>query len=306
MILSQQETKKEHIYNRQRITSLFADVKSLFKAMVLISNVLPVLTGFWLALYFTNTAFIDVWAIALLTITGSTMVMAGALLFNNWYDSDIDSVMERTKDRPTVTGRISRSTVLNMGIFFSIIGFAFLLFTSVEVVVYAFVGWFTYVVLYTVWSKRRYTSSTIFGSVSGAVTPLIGWAAIDSALHTVPIVLFLILFIWQMPHTYAIAMKRHDEYSAANVPLLPVVRGFATTKRHMFFYICCLFPLPFYLSSLGTSFLLFALILNLGWLVISLGGFFTNKDSKWAELNFIYSVNYITLLFFMMMFATLL
>src|SRR5690625_7857570 len=80
-----------------------------------------------------------------------------------------------------------------------------LLFTSMEATLYAFVGWFTYVVLYTLWTKRRYTLNTIVGSLSGAVTPLIGWSAIDSAIHVVPMIMFLLLFIWQIPHTFAIA-----------------------------------------------------------------------------------------------------
>ncbi|WP_313801547.1 heme o synthase [Cytobacillus sp.] len=297
--------QKAALSNHQHTSSMLADLRALFKAPVLIANVLPVFSGFWLALYFTGVSFIDYWQLFLLTMIGSTLVMAGALIINNWYDVDIDTIMDRTKHRPTVTGNIPLKVVLTMGITFSIIGFICLLFTTIEAVIYAFIGWFVYIVLYTMWSKRKYTLNTVIGSVSGAVTPLIGWTAIDSGYHLVPIVLFLILFIFQMPHTFAIAMKKHKEYEAAKVAMLPVVYGFEMTKRQMVIYIACLLPLPFFLASLGTVFMVIATLINLGWLAVSISGFFTKDDMKWAQVNFLYSVNYITILFVMMVIVTL-
>ena len=284
--------------------SIISDLKSLFKAGVLIANVLPVFTGFWLALYFTNQSFIDYIGLFILTMFGSTFVMAGALIINNWYDVDIDRVMDRTKNRPTVTGNISMKTVLTMGIVLTILGFVILLFTTIEAAIYALIGWFTYVILYTMWSKRRFTLNTVIGSVSGAVSPLIGWAAIASSAHIIPIVLFLILFIFQMPHTFAIAIRKYDEYKAAGVAMLPVVHGFAVTKRQIFVYVACLLPLPFYLVSLGKVFVIIATLLNIGWLVISIRGFFSKDDQQWARVMFLYSVNYITILFILMVVVT--
>ncbi|MBO0962618.1 heme o synthase [Neobacillus sp. MM2021_6] len=286
-------------------STFFADIRSLFKGPVLIANVLPVFTGFWLALYFTGASFDEYWDVFLLTLTGSTFVMAGALVINNWYDVDIDTVMDRTKNRPTVTGHFSLKMVLTLGISFSLIGFILLLFTSVEAAIYGFVGWFTYVILYTMWSKRRYTLNTVIGSVSGAVTPLIGWTAIESGFHIIPIMLALILFIFQMPHTFAIAIKKYDEYKAAGVAMLPVVYGLPMTKRQMVVYVACLLPLPFYLGSLGTTFVVLATILNIGWLAVSIYGFFTKNDLKWAHVIFLYSVNYITIMFLMMVIVTM-
>jgi heme o synthase len=305
IIPSQLKVSNASVTNKRNKSTLISDLKALFKAIVLIANVLPVFTGFWLALYFTDTSFSDNWGLFLLTIVGSTMVMAGALILNNWYDVDIDTVMDRTKNRPTVTGNISLKVVLIMGIVFTVFGFILLFFTTLEAAIYAFVGWFTYVVLYTMWSKRRYTFNTVIGSVSGAVTPLIGWTAIEPGFHVVPIMLFVILFIWQMPHTYAIAMKKHDEYKAAGVAMLPVVHGFKVTKRQVFIYVACLLPLPFFLTSLGTTFIVIATILNIAWLVVSISGFFTKNDFKWAQVNFLYSVNYLTILFIMMVIVTL-
>lgn len=302
---SRQKDGNQTLVINHKKSSFIADLRALFKANVLISNALPVFTGFWLALYFSNASFVNHLDVFFLTIIGSTSVMAGALILNNWYDVDIDRVMARTQKRPTVTGTISLKAVLTMGLTFTVIGFICLLFTTIEATIYAFIGWFTYIVLYTIWSKRRYTLNTVIGSVSGAVTPLIGWAAIDSAAHIVPIVLFLILFIWQMPHTFAIAMKKSTEYKAAGVAMLPVVHGFEMTKRQIVVYVFCLLPLPFYLMALGTTFFVVATGLNLSWLAVSIYGLFTKNDLKWAHIIFLISVNYIMILFLMMIIVTL-
>lgn len=305
VILTQQKLGKVKLTNERSLSTIISDIKALLKAMVLVSNVVPVFTGIWLAIHFTNTSFVAHWGVVLLTIIGSTLVMAGALIINNWYDVDIDSVMERTKNRPTVTGNFPLQLVLVTGVIFTILGLILLLFTTIEATIYAFIGWFTYVILYTMWSKRRFTLNTVIGSVSGAVTPLIGWAAIDSTFHIVPIVLFSILFIWQMPHTFAIAMKKCKDYKAAGVAVLPVVHGFEITKRQMVVYVAALLPLPFYLTSLGPTFIVVATLMNVGWLVTAISGFFGKDDMKWAHVNFMYSVNYIMLLFFLMIIVTL-
>jgi protoheme IX farnesyltransferase len=304
-IPSLQKVEEESISNGRNTATLVSDLRALFKLPVLVANVLPVFTGFWLALYFTDASLIEYWDVLLFTILGSTLVMAGALILNNWYDVDIDTIMERTKNRPTVTGNISLNVVLTMGIAFSVLGLILLFFTTIEAAIYAFVGWFTYVILYTVWSKRRFTLNTVIGSISGAVTPLIGWTAIEPGFQKVPIILFLILFIFQMPHTFAIAMKKCKEYKAAGVAMLPVVRGFAVTKRQIVVYVACLLPLPFFLSQLGITFIVIATLLNLGWLLLSINGLSTKNDLKWAHKIFIYSVNYIMILFLLMVLVTL-
>lgn len=291
--------------NKRDISAFVSDIKLLFKGPVLLANALPVITGFWLAIYFSGASFSEHLPLFFLTFAGSTLVMAGALAFNNWYDVDIDSMMERTKKRPTVTGHFSLKAVLILGILLTLLGFGLLLFTTWEAVVYAFIGWFTYCILYTMWSKRRYTLNTVIGSISGAVTPLIGWSAVEPSGHIVPIMLALIIFVFQMPHTFAIAMKKYDEYKAAGVAMLPVVYGFAMTKRQMAVYIACLLPLPFYLGALGIPFVVLATLMNVGWLAVSIYGFFTRDDKKWANVMFLCSVNYITILFLMAIALTL-
>lgn len=281
--------------------SFMTDIKTLTKGKVLFANVFPIITTFWLALFFADVTFVEIWDKFIFMLIGGTLVVAGALIFNNWYEVDLDEKMERTQERPTVTGNMRMSTVLMLGILTTVIGHAILFFTSLEAFAYAFIGWFTYVVLYTFWTKRRYTLNTVVGSVSGAVTPLIGWAVVAPAFHIVPIVLFIILFIWQIPHTFAIAMRRHDDYKAANVPMLPVVYGFEMTKRQNAVYVACLLPLPFFLISLGITFVTVTTILNIIWLYISIRGIFKKDDLKYANTVFYYSLLYLGVVFGMMM-----
>ena len=285
--------------------SFLSDLKSLTKSTVLIANVLPVFAGFWLALYFTDASFMAHLDTLIITIIGSTLTIAGALILNNWYEVDLDREMMRTQQRPTVTGNLSMNTVLLMGIMASALGIGLMLFTTLEATIYAFLGWFTYVVLYTFWSKRKYTLNTMIGSVSGAFTPLIGWAAIESAYHIVPIVLFILLLIWQIPHTFAITIRRFNEYKAAGVPMLPVVYGFDITKRQTVIYIACLLPLPLFLTSLGMVFVTIATVINIVWLIIGIRGFFTKDDVKWANLIFYFSLSYLTIFFMMLIGFTL-
>jgi protoheme IX farnesyltransferase len=282
-----------------------SELTLLVKRGVIVSNVLPVFIGFWLALHFSNSTFFNHWGTFFLTMIGSTFVIAGALILNNWYEVDLDRLMERTKSRPTVTGTIPLHVALMMGIILTILGLILLLFTTMEATIFAFVGWFTYVVLYTMWSKRRYTLNTLIGSVSGAVTPLIGWTAVQPAITIVPIVICLILFIWQMPHTFAIAIRKYEDYKAAQVAMLPVVHGLKVTKRQMLVYVSCLLPLPFYLMSLGTFFVVLTSFLNVSWFALSLYGFFTKNDSSWARIMFLFSVNYILIVLLLMIIVTL-
>lgn len=291
--------------DKQNIRGFLTDVKSLVKGIVLIANILPILSGFWLALYFTDASFFEYWDKFVLMAIGSTLTMAGALMLNNWYEVDLDREMDRTQERPTVTGNFPLKAVLTAGIICSSLGLFILFFVTIEAAVYGFIGWFTYVVLYTFWSKRRYTLNTVIGSISGAVTPLIGWGTVTSAYHVVPVILFLILFIWQIPHTFAIAMRRYHEYKAAKVPMLPVVYGFEMTKRQTAVYVACLLPLPIFLSSLGTFFVVVSSILNIGWLIIAVRGIFKKEDTKYANTMFYYSLTYLTVVFGMMIILTM-
>lgn len=213
--------------------------------------------------------------------------------------------MERTKDRPTVTGKIEGSKVLALGILLIGLGTMFLLFTTITATVIGLLGVFSYVVLYSLWSKRQLVSNTIIGSISGAVPPLIGWAAVDASLGMIAWSLFIIMFIWQPPHFYALAMRRVEEYRAAGIPMLPVVKGFKTTKKHILLWVAALLPTPILLTSLGIPFLILATVLNIGWLALGIYGYKIKDDIKWAKLMFVYSLQYLTIIFVAMVIVTL-
>ncbi|WP_210363686.1 heme o synthase [Bacillus sp. REN3] len=281
------------------------DFLALIKVGIVNSNAMTTFTGLWLALHFSGARFLDNIDLVLATLIGSSLVVAGSCSLNNYIDRDIDPLMERTKGRPTVTGRFQPSKVAWISFILIGIGTAFLLTTTVTAAVIALFGVFSYIVLYTMWSKRQYVSNTIIGSISGAVPPLIGWAAVDANLDMKAWVLFAIVFLWQPPHFYALAMRRVEEYRAANVPMLPVVKGFRATKRSIFLWIAGLLPLPFLIPSLGIPFLILASVLNIGWLALGIYAQRLKDDIKWAKLMFIYSLQYLTVLFVAMVIVTL-
>ncbi len=286
-------------------TTAWKDFLSLIKIGIVNSNLITTFTGMWLALHISGLSFLGNLNTVLLTLIGSSLIIAGSCAVNNYYDRDIDHLMERTKVRPTVTGKIQPNQALWSGILLVALGLIMLLMTTVMAAVIGFIGVFTYVVLYTMWTKRRYTINTVVGSVSGAVPPLIGWTAVEGHIGVVAWVLFMILFIWQIPHFLALAIKKTEDYRAANIPMLPVVHGFEVTKRQIIVWVACLLPLPFFLGSLGLPIVILGTLLNVGWLVLGLMGFRMKNIMKWATLMFVYSLNYMTIYFVAMVVFTL-
>jgi heme o synthase len=286
------------------VTTAWKDFLALIKIGIVNSNLITTFTGMWLAFYFTNTHFLNSLDTMFLTLAGSALVMGGSCSINNYIDRDIDHLMERTKGRPTVTGKITGSKALLIGLLMVAIGTVLLFMTTVTAGVIGIIGIFSYVVLYTMWSKRQHVSNTVVGSISGAVPPLIGWAAVDANLDIVAWMLFAIVFIWQPPHFYALAMKRVEEYRTANIPMLPVVKGFAVTKNHSVAWVAALLPIPFFLMELGPVFFILATAFNIGWLALALSGYKMKDDLKWARLMFVYSLNYLTILFVAMVIVT--
>lgn len=290
---------------RQKFKKLILEIKALIKIGIIHSNLITTFTGLWLAIYFTDASLKLHWEVLVLTLLGSALVIAGGCIVNNWFDVDIDPKMERTKNRPTVTGFFPLRGVLIIGLVTTAVGLLLLYLTTIEAALFAFFGWFVYVVFYTMWSKRKTTLNTIVGSFSGAMPPLIGWAAISPEFHIIPFVLFLMMFIWQTPHFLSLAMKKTEDYREAGVPMLPVVYGFEITKRQIVIYTLCLLPLPFFMTSLGMVFVVISTLLTIGWLIIGFKGFFVKDDLKWANMMFIYSLNYLTIVFLLMIIVTL-
>ncbi|WNB93981.1 heme o synthase [Bacillus sp. NEB1478] len=273
------------------------DFLTIAKLGIVFSNLITTFAGFFLAIKYNNVIFSENIGTLILCVLGAALVIAGGCCLNNYIDRDIDQHMERTVKRPTVTGRIPASQVLWVGIIVSAIGTVLLAMTTLTAAVIGLIGLFVYVVVYTMWLKRTHSINTVVGGISGAVPPLIGWAAIDANLHWVAWILFLIMFLWQPPHFLALAMKRCEDYRNAGIPMLPVVSGFGITKRQMIWYVAALIPVSLYLFDFGIIYLVLASVLGIGWLILALSGLKTKDDMKWARMMFVYSLNYLTIMF---------
>lgn len=254
--------------------------------------------GFTLAMYTYDVGIIESLPSAILALIGSSFIIAAAGSFNNLYERDIDSIMNRTKDRPTVTGQIKFKTVFFLGIALMVLGTIALYFTTPLAALLGLAGLFVYVYPYTMWSKRKTVYNTEIGSISGAMPPLIGWAAVHpSILHPAILGLFIIMVIWQMPHFYAIAIRRRDDYRSANIPMLPVVKGIRRTYIQTNVYLVLLILTSILLNSLSLGLTLVALLLGTIWLGLSIYGYHKMDSTKWATIMFVYSLIHMTILF---------
>ncbi|WP_096190687.1 heme o synthase [Evansella halocellulosilytica] len=273
---------------------------AISKTGIVMSNLITTFAGLYLAAYYTGSTLHSDPLTALLALAGSALIIAGGCALNNYIDRDIDLYMERTKERPSVSGELSGRQILTYGLSISLLGTIFLAMTTLMAAIIGLAGLVTYVVLYTMWTKRTTTLNTIVGSFAGAVPPLIGWAAIDPGLHPIAWSMFLIMFIWQPPHFLALAMRRADEYKRAGIPMLPVVAGFAMTKRQIIWYVATLIPVSLTVAHFGVVYTTVATILGVGWLALGLAGYKYKDDLKWAKQMFVYSLNYLTILFVLM------
>ncbi|WP_368657155.1 heme o synthase [Metabacillus halosaccharovorans] len=283
------------IRQRQPLSKILA---LTIKTGIIKSNLIPMFAGLTLSLYTYQYGLLEKLPDIIFALIGSILVIGAAGAFNNLYDRDIDAIMQRTKNRPTVTGEINPKVVLWLAIFMSIFGILALSLTTMLAAFLGFLGLFFYVIPYTMLSKRKTVYNTEIGSISGAMPPLIGWAAIHPDItHPAILGLFVISIIWQMPHFYAIAIRKHDEYKAANVPMLPVVKGVKRTYIQTNIYLIILIGSSFLFSSLSIGLMLVALLLSVIWLGISIYGYKRMDSEKWAKSLFIYSLIHMTILF---------
>jgi len=160
-----------------------------------------------------------------------------AAALNMWYEADLDAKMKRTAKRPIPAGRMDRQSALHFGVglaFFSVILME-LAVNRVAAAVLA-VSILFYVLVYTVWLKRRTPQNIVIGGAAGAFPPVIGWAAATGNVTLLPVLLFLLIFLWTPPHFWALSLFVRSDYAAAGVPMLPVVAGERTTRQHILLY----------------------------------------------------------------------
>src|SRR6202049_236744 len=201
-----------------------------------------------------------------LTCLGGYLSAGGAGAVNHWFDRDIDAQMARTAGRPVPAGRVSPRAALAFGC--TLAGLSLLelaLLVNPLAAGLSFAGFLGYVLVYTVWLKRRTPQNIVIGGAAGAVPPLVGWAAVTGSVSGTAVLLFFIVFFWTPPHFWALSLLMKDEYAKVDVPMLPVVRGEKETRRQILLYTVLLYAvtqLPFCAGGFGGIYLVASMVLG--------------------------------------------
>lgn len=260
----------------------------LTKPGIIYSNALTAAAGFLLA----STHHIDA-ARLIYVLLGISLIIAGACVFNNVIDHDIDAKMARTKERALVSGLISVRRALVFATVFTAVGFAILIvhinWLTTLVGAIAFVD---YVIVYG-WAKRHSIHGTLVGTVAGAAPIVAGFTAATDRFNLEPVLLLLVLTFWQMAHFYAIAIYRLDDYRQAGLPVWPVVRGIAEAKKYIIGYVVAFIVAAFALRGFnytGYIYLGIVALAGLYWLALALDGLQTKDNKKWARRVFLRSL----------------
>ena len=197
---------------------------------------------------------------------------AGAL--NQWYEADLDAKMRRTAKRPLPAGRMDRQTALHFGVGLSVFSVILMdLAANHLAAVLLAASILFYVMIYTVWLKRRTAQNIVIGGAAGAFPPLIGWVAATGDITALPLLLFAIIFLWTPPHFWALSLFVRSDYAAANVPMLPVVSGVKSTRRHIALYtlpMAAAAVAPWPLGLTGPIYGVIAAALSAAFIVLSL------------------------------------
>jgi len=265
------------------------------KPGIIFGNVLSVAGGFFLA----SKGHVD-FGLFLIAMIGTSLVVASGCVFNNCIDRDIDLKMERTRNRVLVQGLVSVKLALIYATVLGVVGVGLLYFKANPLAaLFAVIGFVIYVGFYSLYLKRKSVHGTLVGSLSGAMPPVIGYVAVSNSFDLAALTLLVMFSLWQMPHSYAIAIFRFNDYLAASIPVLPVKRGIRVAKRHILIYI-----LAFLLATLmltfggyaGLNYLAVAAAMGMYWLYMAWTGYKAKDDTVWARKLFVFSIFTITAL----------
>jgi protoheme IX farnesyltransferase len=240
------------------------------------------------------------WGLVIITLVGGTLAAGGANAINMVVDRDIDRLMERTKNRPLVTGLVQPQGALIFALCLQVAAFA-VLWAGANLLsaVLALSATLFYVFVYTLWLKRTSRQNIVIGGAAGAVPVLVGWAAVQNSLAWEPFLLFIAIFLWTPPHFWALAIRHADDYRAAQVPMLPSVTTLDETVRHMVAYTVVLAAATIALgpvADLGILYMVAAIVLNLAFIGGTVGLGRQPTPARSMRL-FAFSISYVTLLF---------
>jgi protoheme IX farnesyltransferase len=238
--------------------------------------------------------------LALATMFGLALSSGGASALNHVLDRDIDARMRRTAARPVAAGRVSPEAAAGFGIGLIAASVAvLLLYVNALTAALALAGALFYVIVYTWWLKRRTVQNIVIGGAAGAVPPLVGWAAVTGQVGLAAVFMFALVFYWTPPHFWALAILTKDDYEAAGVPMLPVVRGNDETARQILLYTVLLVGLsllPFLSQTFGTVYVVSAVALG-AWFVLLAVRLVRDTSRTNARAVFLYSLAYLALMF---------
>ena len=235
-----------------------------------------------------------------LTVVGGALAAGGANAMNMVYDRDIDALMERTKNRPLVTGAISPLSASVFAVSLEVAAFV-VLWTTVNLLaaVLALAATAFYLGVYTMWLKRTSSQNIVIGGAAGAVPVLVGWSAVTGHLNIAPFLLFGIIFLWTPPHFWALAVRYKEDYSNANVPMLPSVASLTTVTRRIIAYILAVWALSVALAPaahLNLAYVCVAVVLGAAFLGYAIA-LLRDPTPRRSMRLFGFSITYLTALF---------
>ena len=265
------------------------------KPGIVFGNLISAAAGFFLA----SKGLVDGVALPA-TLIGISLVVASGCVLNNCIDREIDRKMVRTRSRALAKGLMSLKSAVSYAVILGIAGMTLLCAaTNLLSVAITMAGLMIYVGVYSLYMKRNSVYSTLIGSLAGAAPPLAGYCAVTGRFDLGAVILLSIFTLWQMPHCYAIAVYRLEDYTAAGIPVLPIKHGTAAARKHIVGWILGFMAATLMLTCGGyTGYSTFAVAIALGlsWLYMAWSGYKAYDERLWAKKLFIFSILTISVL----------
>lgn len=239
--------------------------------------------------------------LAILGSIGIALASCSAAVFNHVVDQRIDNIMSRTKNRPMPEGKVNSKQAIIFGVIIGVIGLGILvIWVNMLTAVLTFFALIGYAVIYTMYLKRATPQNIVIGGAAGAAPPVLGWAAITNTVELDALLLFLIVFIWTPPHFWALAIHRHEEYAKVDIPMLPVTHGLPFTRLQILLYTVILFIvtlMPYLVGMSSLIYLVGAVLLGIGFLYYAIQMIRHPDDMELPMKTFGFSINYLMILF---------
>jgi len=279
----------------------FKEIMEISKPRIVVLLVITAVTSMYAASKLVDVApEFDNWSYLHIIIAGA-LASAGSSALNHYYDRDIDPKMKRTSTRPIPSGRMAASNVLIYGFVVSCVSVIYgYFFLNAIAAFFIAVGIFSYVIIYTVWLKRRNSSNIVIGGIAGSAAAWAGWAAATGSMDLLGFLVGFLVFVWTPSHFWCLAMKLKDEYAQAEIPMLPVVIGMQKTSKFILGNTIILVPYSLILSfipdGLGVVYTVIALVS--GGLMLAYHYKLTkNPTSEFAWKAYKVTAPYLTIIF---------